>query len=93
MARDDHWLSIIQDDSLLYLRGHIDARRDFGGPRRAYRIIRERDGRQMCSIPAIDDVSIGMVCGWPTAEQYEAAAARALARAAAIRAADPDPTA
>ena len=31
------------------------------------------------------EVRIGQVAGWPTAEQYEAAAKRALERAEAIR--------
>jgi hypothetical protein len=39
----------------------------------------------MEEIEAREDVSIGQVAGWPTAEQYERAAAKALEKAKVIR--------
>jgi hypothetical protein len=43
------------------------------------------DGKITREIKANDDVCIGMVAGWPTAEQYERAAEAALERARKIR--------
>ena len=43
------------------------------------------DGRVMEEVPAREDVAIGMVAGWPTAEQFERAANKALERARVIR--------
>jgi len=56
-------------------------------PRNAYRILRS-DGRLIQAYPAVEDVSIGLIAGQPTAEQYESAAHRALEKAAQIRATD-----
>jgi len=78
----DKWLKILQG-SLQYCQGFLDARKDYA-PRNAYRLMRS-DGRVMEEVPAREDVSIGMVAGWPTAAQYETAANKALERAKAIR--------
>jgi len=43
------------------------------------------DGKVMQELPAVTDASIGMVAGWPTPEQYEYAARRAIEQAARIR--------
>ena len=53
-------------------------------PRLAKRIMRS-DGKVMVELKADDDVCIGMIAGWPTPEQYEYAAQRALDQAARIR--------
>jgi hypothetical protein len=66
-----------------YLRGYLAARKD-EAPRLAYRILRS-DGKVIDEIPAREDVSVGMVAGWPTPEQYEQAAGRAIERAQSIR--------
>lgn len=79
------WLKI-KRGSLGYCQGYLDARKD-ASPRNAYRLMRS-DGRVMEEVPARADVSIGQVAGWPTAEQYEAAARRALENAKAIRKAE-----
>ena len=76
------WLTILRG-SMQYLQGFLDARKDYA-PRTAYRLMRS-DGRTMEEVPARDDVNIGQIAGWPTAEQYEAAANKALDRARAIR--------
>lgn len=78
----DRWMRILTG-TLQYLQGYLDARKDYA-PRPAYRLMRS-DGRVMEQIDAREDVSIGQVAGWPTAEQYEAAAAKAMDRAKAIR--------
>jgi hypothetical protein len=54
-------------------------------PRLAYRVVRIEDGKVIDERPANDEVSVGMIAGFPTAEQYERAAERALAKAKAIR--------
>jgi hypothetical protein len=43
-------------------------------------------GKQDASPPRLSFRLVGMVAGWPTPEQYEAAAARAIERAKSIRA-------
>lgn len=53
-------------------------------PRNAARMIRS-DGKIMVELKADDKVSVGMVASWPTPEQYESAAKRALEQAARIR--------
>lgn len=78
----DKWLDIVYDTRDFCL-GFLHARRD-QGPRNAYRLIRS-DGKIMEEIPAEPDVFIGMVAGWPTPEQYEEAAQRALDKASKIR--------
>jgi hypothetical protein len=54
-------------------------------PRLAYRVVRIEDGKVIDERPANDEVSVGMIAGFPTAEQYERAAERAIAKANAIR--------
>lgn len=72
-----------KDGGLQYLQGYLDAHKDHS-PRLAYRLMRS-DGRVMEEVAAREDVSIGMVAGWPTAAQYERAAERALEKAKVIR--------
>ncbi len=76
------WVKVIQG-SLQYCQGYFDARKDYG-PRNAYRVMRS-DGRVIEEFKSRDDVFIGQIAGWPTAEQYERAATKALERAKAIR--------
>src|SRR5688572_25579774 len=76
------WLKILQG-SLQYCQGFIDARKDHA-PRNAHRLMRS-DGRIMEEVSAREDVDIGQVAGWPTADQYERAASKALDQAKAIR--------
>jgi hypothetical protein len=79
----DKWNSFILDTSLQYCRGYMDAL-EGQQPRNSLRLIRS-DGKVIREISEYDDVSIGMIAGWPTAEQYERAAERALERARKIR--------
>ena len=76
------WLKI-KTASLQYCLGFLDARKDYA-PRNAYRLIRS-DGKIIEEFPAVEDVSIGQITGWPTAEQYERAANKAIERAKIIR--------
>jgi hypothetical protein len=62
---------------------------DQGGPGPAYRLVRFGANSAIVvirSLPSRAEASIGMVAGWPTAEQYEHAAKLCLEKAAAIRA-------
>lgn len=77
------WLKLFSG-GVQFLQGYLDARSDLS-PRLAYRIMRS-DGKIVEEIKAREDVSVGIVAGFPTAEQYEAAAKRAFDMAAAIRA-------
>lgn len=79
---DGKWVKILAA-SRQYCRGYLHAMLDYS-PRNAFRIVRE-DGRVLEESVAQEDVGIGMVASWPTPAQYEAAAKRALDRAAAIR--------
>ena len=58
-------------------------------PRLAMRVMRG-DGVLIDQIAMSDSVSIGMVAGWPTAEQYRQAACRALAAAEEIEKRSPN---
>jgi hypothetical protein len=66
-----------------YCDGYMDAIRG-QMPRSHLRLVRS-DGKVMDEVLPHDDVGIGMVAGWPSAQQYEAAAERALKRAKKIR--------
>lgn len=79
----DHWSRHI-DESLSYCQGYMEAMRDQGGPFVAMRLMRS-DGKVVDEIQELTEVSIGMVAGYPTAEQYEAATERALEKAKVIR--------
>ena len=76
------WMTIKQGN-LGYLQGYMDAMAN-QAPRLAHQIVAP-SGKVLDAIPERTEVSIGMVAGWPTAGQYEAAAKRALEKAAAIR--------
>lgn len=78
------WISVIRDGSLGYCRGYLDARKD-QYPRNAYRLSRS-DGKLMEETEVCEDISVGMVAGYPTATQYETSGHRALKMAASIRA-------
>lgn len=71
-------------DTKIACTAYIMGMRDSWPPHRAMRVIRS-DGRVMEEWPQQTEVSVGMVAGWPTAEQYEAAAQRALEKAKKIR--------
>lgn len=77
------WLKMLQG-SMQYCQGFLDARKDHA-PHNAYRLMRS-DGKIMEEVPAREDVDIGQIAGWPTAEQYERAANKAIERAKVIRA-------
>ena len=79
------WVTYIQDDSLRYLQGHLDSDGRRGGPRLAMRLVRARDGHVVGEITALTEVSLGAGAGFPTPEQYEAAAAGALEKARQLR--------
>lgn len=67
-----------------YGEGWLDHHREAPGPRCAQRLL-DPQGRVRGEVEAIDEVSIGMIAGHPTAEQYERAAAVATERARLIR--------
>jgi len=68
-----------------YCMGYIDALRTVHSPKLAYRAL-DGKGREIAGLAANDECSIGMVAGFPTAAQYEEAAASALRTAAVIKA-------
>lgn len=76
------WIKI-HEGSLHYCWGYIDGRSN-DGPRPQLRIVRE-GGKVVDILEGREDVNIGMVAGFPTAEQYERAGNKALERARTIR--------
>ena len=82
------WHVLVRDTSRMFVLGYFLGRQDAHDfPRLAMRFVRY-DGESVEVIeerPAVPDVSVGMIVGWPTAEQYERAAADALERAERIR--------
>jgi len=79
------WFSVLKDTTVNFCRGYILGKRDGAPPRLSFRLVRS-DGKVMDVTPEDLDVSVGMVAGFPTPEQYEDAAARAIERAKRIRA-------
>jgi len=77
------WKAFIKGCSRQFGKGYIAAMRG-EAPRLHIRLI-DSTGKVVDELTGNDEVHIGQIAGWPTAEQYEAAAARALARAARIR--------
>jgi len=63
--------------------GYVFACRERPGPRSGIRLVRD-DGRVIEEAPELTEASIGLVVGFPSAEQYRAAAARCIARAEQI---------
>lgn len=78
----DKWMQIA-DETRDYCLGYFNASKD-QCPRNAIRI-RRSDGKILDELKAFDDVCLGMIAGYPTAEQYEFAANRALEKAKIIR--------
>ena len=78
----DRWYKTTEG-GLFYLQGYMDAKKHYA-PRLHHRLVRS-DGKIIEELPAREDVFIGMIAGWPTAEQYERAGNEALERAKAIR--------
>lgn len=64
--------------------GFLAGRREASRPQLPLRVLRS-DGKVVDETSGSEDVEIGLVAGWPSAEQYEQAAARALGRADHIR--------
>jgi hypothetical protein len=83
--RGADWLTIADDETRDFCLGYLAALRQCPGPRLAVRVTRS-DGRLCDESGAVERVGLGMVAGWPTAEQYERAAERALEQAREVRA-------
>ncbi len=79
-----HVLGGMRDVSYPFAMGYMIGRQDLNlSPRPPQRVIRS-DGKVIDELKGRDDVNIGMIAGFATAEQYRAAAARAIARAEKI---------
>lgn len=76
------WVKI-KEDNLSFCKGWLDCK-SYQMPRNALRIV-SQSGKVVQQIDEKTELGIGMVAGWPTAEQYEAAADRALKQAERIR--------
>lgn len=78
----EKWLKILTG-TMHYCQGFLDAKKDYA-PHNAHRLMRS-DGKIIEEVAANDEVNLGQIAGWPTAEQYEFAANNALACAKSIR--------
>jgi hypothetical protein len=78
-----NWHSFIRDEIKSYCDGYMDAMR--GEMPRVYLRMVRSDGKIIRELPEYEDVGIGQIAGFPTPEQYERAAERALERARKIR--------
>lgn len=77
------WATFVTGRSRDYCQGRIDAMKN-ELPRNHIRLMRS-DGEVMDEALPHEDVGIGMIAGFPTPEQCEMVAERALAKAARIR--------
>ena len=78
------WCRLSSSDTRDFCYGYM-THASYCSPRNAMRVVRS-DGKIMAEHDARAEVDIGMIASWPSAEQYEAAAAKAIAQAARIRA-------
>ena len=74
----------LRDVAKTWGEGWIAHHRESRGPRPGLRLVRD-DGRVMDEAPTLTEASIGMIAGFPTAQQYEDAAERCLEQARLIR--------
>lgn len=83
---EDRWFTLggCRDVPLSWARGFIAGRQEASGPQLPIRILRS-DGKIVEETLGKPEVSLGLIAGWPSAEQYERAAARALEKATKIR--------
>ena len=77
------WAKLFSTETKDFCEGYV-SHAQYCHPRNAMRIVRS-DGKIVHEMKADADVNIGMIAGWPTPEQYEAAAESALKQAARIR--------
>jgi hypothetical protein len=83
VEREGAWVRLAGAEcSREYGHGYLDGVRDAPSPRLAWRLVRD-DGRVVADVQAQPEVGVGQVAGWPSGEQYRAAAARAIQRAEA----------
>ena len=79
----DRW-GLVFEQGRSFCLGYLACHREQSGPSLAMRVCKA-DGNVIDSHAARTEVSIGMIAGMPSPEQYEDAAARALEIAAMIR--------
>jgi len=82
-GRDGRMIPFMKECSRQFGEGYLRAS-ESQAPRPCLQLVRS-DGVVVDTLPEALDVFVGQVAGFPTAEQYEAAANRALAKAKAIR--------
>ena len=82
--RGDVWRVIIDAETRDFCLGYIASHRQHPSPRVSVRLVRS-DGKVLDTSVGEERASLGMVAGFPTAEQYELAAERALACAKEVR--------
>lgn len=80
----NRWVSVVDDCSRQFGEGFLESAARTPGPRLAHRLVRD-DGKVVDEEGGTTRAGIGMVAGFPTAEQYEAAAARCIECAKRIR--------
>jgi hypothetical protein len=79
--RPSGWIRLFSE-SRAYCQGWIACARETPSPRLALRLVRLSDGKVVLEqTTGCPDASVGQVAGWPSPEQYRAAAARALSAA------------
>jgi hypothetical protein len=89
--KHEYWIEIFNDEkwwkgiqgSRQFCEGYLYAIKN-NAPRLAHKLVRS-DGKAIQEVLEEKDVYIGQVAGWPSAEQYERAAQRALDKAEYIR--------
>lgn len=84
----DRWVTVCSEDSRSFCQGYLARVFDVPGVRLGWRLYDSKRERVLSELRPQADVSLGQVAGWPSAEQYEAAAARAMEQAQRIRSAN-----
>lgn len=78
------WVRLYEDCGIRFAEGYLECLALTPGPRIEHRLVRD-DGKVVDMQEGTSRAGIGMVAGFPTAEQYEAAAAWCLSLAADVR--------
>jgi len=81
----EEWVTILPSENKSFAQGYFARIDEEDGVRSAYRLICDQDQKIIGTIEPNEKVAIGMIVGFPTPEQYEAAAKEALEKAARIR--------
>jgi hypothetical protein len=85
VLRDEKWVTVFQESNRAYCEGYLERVRSEIDLRNEWQLYDTKTNRALLTVTARNEMGLGQIAGWPTAEQYEQAAERALKNAKIIR--------